>query len=51
MDKRESKKEDLNVRLTKSLKEQYKTYCKKNDLDMSKHIRTLIEKCLNREIK
>jgi len=47
MDKKENKKEDINIRLTSSLKQQYKKYCEKNKLDMSKHIREFIE----REIK
>lgn len=51
MDKKESKKEDINIRLTTTLKEQYKKYCLENNLDMSKHIRMLIEKEINGEIK
>jgi hypothetical protein len=46
MDKKENKKEDINIRLTTSLKKQYKIYCLKNSLDMSKHIRDFIEKTL-----
>jgi antitoxin component of RelBE/YafQ-DinJ toxin-antitoxin module len=48
MDKKENKIEDINVRLTCSLKQQYKKYCEKNKLDMSKHIREFIEKEINK---
>ena len=41
------KNEELKIRLTDNLKEQYKQYCIKNDLDMSKHIREFIEKTVN----
>jgi len=48
MDKKESKSEDINIRLTPFLKEQYKKYCKENNIDMSKHIREFIEKEINK---
>ena len=38
----------INIRLTNTLREQYKKYCLKNDLDMSKHIRDFIEEIVNR---
>jgi predicted DNA binding CopG/RHH family protein len=37
----------VNIRLTAELRKKYKSYCKKNKLDMSKHIREFIEKELN----
>lgn len=46
MDKKENKIEDINIRLSSFLKEQYKKYCKENSLDMSKHIREFIEKTI-----
>jgi hypothetical protein len=39
-----NKQDELKIRLTIELKKQYKSYCKKNKLDMSKHIREFIEK-------
>ena len=36
----------INIRLTKELREKYKTYCLENNLDMSMHIRKYIEKIL-----
>ena len=47
MTKKEKKEVKLDLRLTNSLREQYKQYCLKNDLDMSKHIREFIEKTVN----
>ena len=45
INKKMAKKEvKLDLRLTNSLREQYKKYCIENDLDMSKHIREFIEK-------
>jgi len=43
MGKKINKEEDLNIRITKSLKEQYKRYCLESGIDMSKHIRDFIE--------
>jgi hypothetical protein len=40
---KENKNEELKIRLTDILKEQYKQYCLKNKLDMSKHLREFIE--------
>lgn len=37
----------INIRLNEKLRQQYKTYCKQNNLDMSKHIREFIEKEVN----
>jgi len=41
----------LNVLLPKSLKKEYKQYCLKNDIVLSKRVRELIEKDLRGEIK
>ena len=46
MDSKEIKLEDINIRLTSTLKRRYKKYCLENDLDMSKHIRDFIEKTI-----
>jgi len=46
--KKENNKEvRVNIRLTENLRMQYKKYCLKNNLDMSKHIRDFIEKTVN----
>jgi len=45
---RKNKNEELKIRLTDILKQQYKKYCKKNNIDMSKHIREFIEKEINK---
>jgi len=47
MDSKEIKLEDINIRLSSTLKKQYKKYCLKNNLEMSKHIREFIEKIVN----
>lgn len=41
--KKENKEVRVNIRLTLSLREKYKKFCLKNDLDMSKHLRDYIE--------
>lgn len=41
----------LNVLLPKNLKKEYKQYCLKNDIVLSKRVRELIEKDLKGEIK
>ena len=43
MDKQEYKQEDINIRITKRLKKQYKGHCLALNVGMSKHIRQLIE--------
>jgi len=48
MTKKEKKEVKLDLRLTNNLREQYKQYCIKNDLDMSKHIREFIEKTVGK---
>ena len=49
MTKKERKEVKLDLRLTNSLREQYKQYCIENDLDMSKHIREFIKKTVSKE--
>jgi hypothetical protein len=51
MDKKENKTEDLNIRISLSLKKQYKKYCSNKKIKMSERTRFLIEKDLNGEIK
>jgi antitoxin component of RelBE/YafQ-DinJ toxin-antitoxin module len=46
--KKANKNEELKIRLTDVLKGQYKSYCKENNLDMSKHIREFIEKTVKK---
>ena len=47
MSTKENKEVRINIRLTEELRKKYKSYCKKNKLDMSKHIREFIEKEIN----
>ena len=47
MDSKEIKLEDINIRLTSTLKKKYKRHCLKSNLEMSKHIRDFIEKTVS----
>jgi len=51
MDWKEIKLEDINIRIKPELKKQYKEYCKKNNVDMSKHIRDFIESVVKNKDK
>ena len=42
--KKQNKEIRINVRMSNNLRGQYREYCKKNKIDMSKHIREFIEK-------
>ena len=46
--KKNFKNEDINIRLTPELKQQYKLYCVNNKLDMSKHLREFIESIIKK---
>jgi len=46
---KENKNNEIKLRLSNNLKNKYKKYCINNNLHMSKHIRSLIENCINND--
>lgn len=45
------KEETITIRIDKSLKEKYKTFCDENGLSLSKRLRIFIEKELKQNFK
>ena len=48
MGTKKNKNQELKIRLTDALKQQYKLYCVNNKLDMSKHLREFIESIIKK---
>ena len=48
MDKKKYKTEDINIRLTPELKQQYKLYCINNKLEMSEDLRNYMKSVIKK---